>query len=97
MRQEERERERRVPLLSSLPAIGQFFKSTYSENIKSQLVIFLTIKILKDATPGDVTIHSTKNTTAKIADVVDKMEKDMRHPKATVKADIRMLREKGTP
>ncbi|MHC4872117.1 MAG: type II secretion system protein GspD [Planctomycetota bacterium] len=95
MRHEERDRVRRVPLLSSLPAVGQFFKSTYSENVKSQLVIFLTIKILKEAKPGDVTIHSTESATRKIADVIDQMEKRMKHPKATIKSDVRLLREKG--
>lgn len=95
MRQEEREHERRVPLLSTIPVLGNFFSSSYKENVKSQLVIFLTIKILEEAKTGDVTIYHPNRKNEVIANEVKIMEKEMKHPKATIKSDIKLFTEES--
>ncbi|MBN2164570.1 MAG: hypothetical protein JXR25_03930 [Pontiellaceae bacterium] len=61
LREEKIETEKRIPILGSLPLIGTLFRATSSEEIRSQLVIFLTVNVLetnelssKTITPGQV-------------------------------------------
>ena len=44
---EESETERSVPLLGDIPLLGRLFKGTYTVKTKSELVIFLSPKIVK--------------------------------------------------
>ncbi len=46
LREEKIETEKRVPILGSLPLIGTLFRATSSEEIRSQLVIFLTVNVV---------------------------------------------------
>ena len=46
LREEKIETEKRVPILGSIPIIGTLFRATNSEEIRSQLVIFLTASIV---------------------------------------------------
>ena len=46
--QSDRNNETRVPLLGTLPIIGNLFKSTGRETTKTELLVFLTPKILVD-------------------------------------------------
>jgi general secretion pathway protein D len=45
-RNEERELERRVPILSRIPLLGHFFRGKERQSVRSQLVIFLSVRIL---------------------------------------------------
>ncbi|MBC8205722.1 MAG: type II and III secretion system protein [Kiritimatiellales bacterium] len=49
LREEKIETERRVPILGSIPLIGTLFRASFSEEIRSQLVIFLTVNIVDPA------------------------------------------------
>lgn len=48
METEQRESERKVPMLGDVPAIGNLFKSTTRVNNKKELLIFVTPKILRE-------------------------------------------------
>jgi type II secretory pathway component GspD/PulD (secretin) len=46
LRSEEIERQRRVPILSSIPLLGHFFRGTTRRSVQTQLVIFLRATLL---------------------------------------------------
>jgi type II secretory pathway component GspD/PulD (secretin) len=46
LREEEIKTERRIPILGSIPLLGTFFRASNSEKIRSQLVIFLSVKVV---------------------------------------------------
>lgn len=46
LREEKTETIKRVPILGSIPLLGTLFRSTNSEEIRSQLVIFLTVNVV---------------------------------------------------
>ncbi|MDT8390253.1 MAG: type II and III secretion system protein [Lentisphaeria bacterium] len=48
LRNEELERERRVPVLSAIPLLGHLFRGTSQQTVQSQLVIFIRVTILAD-------------------------------------------------
>ncbi|NLL82801.1 MAG: hypothetical protein GX230_00995 [Lentisphaerae bacterium] len=48
LRSEEAERERRVPILASIPILGHLFRGTSRTSVQTQLVIFLRATILGD-------------------------------------------------
>ena len=49
LREEKIESEKRVPILGRIPLIGTLFRASSSEEIRSQLVIFLTVNIVDPA------------------------------------------------
>jgi type IV pilus assembly protein PilQ len=49
--QEERTNDTKVPLLGDLPLVGYLFKSTGRETSKTELLVFLTPKIVADSVP----------------------------------------------
>lgn len=55
LREENIETKRQVPILGSIPLLGALFRASSSESIRSQLVIFLTVKILD---PSDLAIDT---------------------------------------
>lgn len=57
LREENIETKRQVPIIGSIPLLGALFRVTSSESIRSQLVIFLTVKILD---PADLAIDTIK-------------------------------------
>jgi type IV pilus assembly protein PilQ len=44
----------KVPLLGDLPIVGNLFKSTRNQDDKSELLIFVTPKILKEGLRAEV-------------------------------------------
>ena len=50
--QSERNNETKVPLLGDLPVVGYLFKTTGRETSKTELLIFLTPKIVADSIPA---------------------------------------------
>ncbi len=36
----------KVPLIGDIPYLGRFFRDTSDNNIKSQLLVFMTVRIL---------------------------------------------------
>ncbi|MBI9019712.1 MAG: type II and III secretion system protein [Verrucomicrobia bacterium] len=55
LREENIETKRQVPILGSIPLLGALFRASGSESIRSQLVIFLSVKILD---PADLAIDT---------------------------------------
>ena len=49
LREEQIETKKQVPILGSIPLIGTLFRASFSEEIRSQLVIFLTVNIVDSA------------------------------------------------
>ena len=50
--QQERNNDTKVPLLGDLPVIGYLFKTTGRETSKTELLVFLTPKIVADSVPS---------------------------------------------
>ncbi|MFC0251488.1 type IV pilus secretin PilQ [Massilia consociata] len=50
--QTERNNETKVPLLGDVPLLGYLFKTTGRENTKTELLVFITPKIVADAAAG---------------------------------------------
>jgi type II secretory pathway component GspD/PulD (secretin) len=49
IQEESSETERKVPILGDIPYLGRLFKGTYTVKTKSELVIFLTPKIVRSS------------------------------------------------
>lgn len=47
IQEESSETERKVPILGDIPYLGRLFKGTYTVKTKSELVIFLSPKIVR--------------------------------------------------
>ena len=60
LREEKIETEKRVPILGSIPIIGSFFRSKRSEEVRSQLVIFLTVNVVDPSNLTAETINPRK-------------------------------------
>ena len=46
--QEERNQVNKIPLLGDLPAVGPMFRNTFRQNDKTELLVFLTPRIIED-------------------------------------------------
>jgi type IV pilus assembly protein PilQ len=46
--QEERNQVNKVPLLGDLPAVGPLFRNTFRQNDKTELLVFLTPRIIEE-------------------------------------------------
>ena len=57
LREEKIERERRIPILGSIPILGTLFRANSSDEIRSQLVIFLTVNIIDPETWAADTVN----------------------------------------
>lgn len=70
LREEEIKTERRVPILGSIPLLGTLFRASTSETIRSQLVIFLSVKIVN---PDNLTVESidTKGVSEELQQQID--------------------------
>jgi len=55
LREEQIKNERRVPILGSIPLLGSLFRASSSSTIRSQLVIFLSVKIVN---PDDLAMDT---------------------------------------
>ena len=58
LREEQIKTERRIPLLGNIPLLGTLFRASSSESIRSQLVIFLSVKIVN---PEDLTADTIQS------------------------------------
>ncbi len=96
LRSEERTDQRRVPVVGSIPVLGHLFRGSFQETIQSQLVIFLTIRVLDEARVGDVVIHRPDETPAPVQQEIERIDAEAeRSPKARIMDDLRMLRRDG--
>jgi type II secretory pathway component GspD/PulD (secretin) len=89
MRNEKRETERRVPYLSAIPLLGWFFRSKRIENIQTQVVIFLTINILKD--DGKDFVTQPGDTSEKILKEINKMKNSLPKNEESLENDKKLI------
>jgi type II secretory pathway component GspD/PulD (secretin) len=76
LREEQIETKRRVPILGNIPLLGTLFRATNSESIRSQLVIFLTVKILD---PDDLSADTIDTST-----VPEELQKQVERSRAAL-------------
>ncbi len=88
LREEARETKSRVPILGSIPLLGTLFRSTNTDNIQSQLVIFLTAKVL-DENDMHSTIIDSPNLGSDIAEEVKIIEESMNKFETDIIRDIK--------
>lgn len=90
LRTEETDTERRVPVMSSIPGLGQFFRASRKTSVKSQLVIFLTIKILPGGKSGGVMIHRPDSIPEQVQEEIKRLDEQYAFPRTSVKSDAKM-------
>jgi type II secretory pathway component GspD/PulD (secretin) len=74
LRDEERKVQRKIPILGDIPIIGMLFKSERINTVKTQLMFFLKINILKEGKVGEERFFEpTKE--KKIEEKIKEMEK----------------------
>jgi type II secretory pathway component GspD/PulD (secretin) len=90
LREEQLETNRRVPLLGNIPLLGTLFRSTNTESIRSQLVIFLTVKILD---PEDLSADTIDPSAVpeEIQKQVDRSREAMTEQKSSIWTGIKRL------
>jgi len=98
LRTEEKINKTRVPIAGALPVIGHLFRSARRENIKSQLVIFLTIDILQEGTADGVNVTRPDDippfVTKEIKELNER-ETKARRPRAQLLEDFDTLTRDG--
>ncbi|MEI8353654.1 MAG: hypothetical protein WCG22_04010 [Lentisphaerota bacterium] len=95
LRSEEVERQRRVPILSSIPLLGHLFRGTTKSSVKTQLVIFLRATVLEgalDQLPPLRNLELPPDTQTQM----DRAESQFRLPKPSLADDLQKLRD-GRP
>jgi type II secretory pathway component GspD/PulD (secretin) len=95
LRSEEVERQRRVPILSSIPLLGHLFRGTTKSSVKTQLVIFLRATVLADALdqlPPLRNLELPPDTQTQM----DRAESQFNLPKPSLADDLQKLRD-GRP
>jgi len=70
LREEQIEVKRKVPLLGDIPFLGTLFRSTSSEDVRSQLVIFLSVRVVD---PADLSME-TVNPSAVSEEMEEQLE-----------------------
>jgi len=86
------ETESRVPFLSALPLIGSLFRSTKLSEKQTQLIIFISIKILEEGEVGGVDIQRPSNIHPSIQKIMDELDElSKKHKKTNIKEDLRKI------
>jgi general secretion pathway protein D len=94
-RTEEREKRRKVPILGSMPVVGHLFRGTWTQSIRTQLVIFLSITILDEGKPGGVRVHQPDTIPEPVRKEMERIEETMQTPYANVHEDLQKFSEEG--
>ncbi len=68
-----RESEQRVPILGSIPFLGALFRAQTTDKVKTNLLIFIRPKILRDAATISTETNAKYNT---IKDILDRTNED---------------------
>ena len=89
MRSEQIEVDKRVPYLSEIPLLGWFFRSKRIEDVQSQVVIFLNIKILKD--DGEDNVTQPGNIPEKVKEEIKKIKESMPKKEESLEADKKLI------
>ncbi|MFH0911549.1 MAG: type II and III secretion system protein, partial [Planctomycetota bacterium] len=92
---EERTVSRRVPVLGSLPGVGHLFRGTWEQKVRTQIIIFLSIRILPEDRGQEPFIHRPDENAPAIQQEIDRMEKSLKLPKTSLQDDLERLRNDG--
>lgn len=86
LREEKIETEKRVPILGSIPIIGSFFRAKSSEEVRSQLVIFLTVNVVD---PADLTADTVnpREVSEELREKIDATQKSIPEKKNSIFSD----------
>lgn len=95
LRNEEVSVKRRVPIAGSLPLLGHFFRSTRTNTVKTQLIIFLSITILKEGEPNGIAYYSPAHLPKPVETEIQEMEGSPKKPKAQILDDLNLFIEDG--
>ncbi len=68
-----RESEQRVPILGSIPFLGALFRAQTTDKVKTNLLVFIRPKILRDAATISTETNAKYNI---IKDILDKTNED---------------------
>ena len=90
LREEKTETIKRVPILGSIPLIGSLFRATDSEEIRSQLVIFLTVNIVDPADLSPNTITPSK-VPGELQEKIDASHKAMTETEPSLLNDVKLF------
>ena len=90
LREEQIESHSRVPLLGDIPLLGTLFRYTNTESTRSQLVIFLTVKILDPEDLSADTINTGKTPEA-VQRQIDRSRQAMPEKKRSIFTGIKRL------
>jgi len=95
LRSEEVERQRRVPILSSIPVLGHLFRGTTKSSVQTQLVIFLRATALAGALDQLPPLR-TLELPPEIQAQMDRAESQFRLPQPRLRDELQQLRD-GSP
>lgn len=90
LREEEIKTERRIPILGSIPLIGTLFRASSNSKIRSQLVIFLSVKIVN---PDGLKVDTidTKGVSEELQKQIDATREAFPVKKPTFKGGVKQL------
>jgi general secretion pathway protein D len=90
----DRDTERRTPFFSNIPILGSLFSSRRNQNQQTQLIIFLSIKILKF---GDETVNEPDHLDPRIESEIERINEVQSElfEAPTYENDINMFMETG--
>jgi general secretion pathway protein D len=71
LRSEDRDGERKIPIVGDLPLVGHLFKSTRRERVKTALVFFLRMNILDHRSPDSILFHQPGAGLERLEDAVE--------------------------
>ena len=77
MRQERRETERRVPWLADIPLLGVLFKYKQTKAFTSQIVIFMTMRLVEPGSYDKVSDEQSAGVPENIRQKIDAIEKEI--------------------
>ena len=90
LRSEKRTVRKRVPVASAIPILGHFFRATRVEEVKTHLVIFLTLRILKEGKRNGTRIHRPQDLPPAVHEEMDALRETEREakPRAQILRDL---------
>ena len=84
---------RRVPLFGSIPGLGTLFRGTNKRTIKKQLVIFLTVRVLDENTPGQVTIFRPDDMPPPVIAENQRLDDWSKRPESNFRHDVNRFKD----
>ncbi|MDF7799502.1 type II and III secretion system protein [Pontiellaceae bacterium B1224] len=86
LREEKIETKKQVPILGSIPLIGSLFRSNSSEEVRSQLVIFLTVNVVDPADLNADTVNPRK-VPEELREIIDATQKSIPDKERSISSD----------